>query len=126
MSAPAYWLPPIAAEERTPHACLNCEVAGAKPLTFPPEGLIAVGFGFAACLKDGIPVLEEPQLSYDDEGEPVDEELEYFTGADAENLAAADPDHDWRIQLEGPMSGRTYQRQGAGNWVLVEQNEGFA
>jgi hypothetical protein len=122
----AVFLPPITEEERKPHACLNCEAAGAMPITFPPDGLIAVGFGFAACTKDGMPVLEEPQLRYDGDGEPIDEELEYPTGADAENLAAADPDHDWRIQLEGPMSGRTYQRQGEGNWVLVEQNGGFA
>jgi hypothetical protein len=122
----AQWLPPITAEERTPHGCLVCDSAGAKPLTFPMDGLIAVGFGFAACTKDGQPVLEEPQERFDDSGEPIDEELEYPTGADAEKLAAADPDHDWRIQLEGPLSGRTYQRQGEANWVLVAQNEGFA
>jgi hypothetical protein len=81
--------------------------------------VIAVGFGFAACTKDGQVVLEEPQ------GDDTDWD-DYPTGADAENLAAADPDHDWRIQIEGPLSGRTYQRQGEGNWVLVEQNVGFA
>lgn len=125
---PAYWLPPITQEERKPHGCLNCELNGGIPITFPADGVIAVGFGFAACTKDGRPVLEEPQCRYDNEGdvewEPGEED--YPTGAQAEALAAADPDHDWRIQLEGPMSGRTYQRQGAGNWVLVEQNEGFA
>lgn len=126
MTKPAFWLPTITAEKRKPHACAVCEASGAIPITFPPEGLIAVGFGMAACLRDGRPVLEEPQERYDDDGEPIDEELEYPTGADAEALALADPDHDWRIQIEGPLSGRTYQRQGAGNWVLVEQNEGFA
>lgn len=119
-------LPPILAEDRKPHGCLNCEAAGAIPITFPPDGLIAVGFGSATCTKDGQLVLEEPQLSYDDDGEPIEEEQDYPTGADAEKLAAADPDHDWRISLYGPMSGRVYQRQGAGNWVLVEQDEGFA
>lgn len=123
---PDYWLDPITAESRKPHPCFTCEVNGAMPITFHPESLIAVGFGFAACLKDGRPVLEEPQLRYDDDGEPIDEELDYPTGADAEALALSDPDHDWRIQIEGPLSGRTYQRQGPGNWVLVEQNEGFA
>jgi hypothetical protein len=125
VSAP-YWLPPITQEERKPHGCLICENHGAIPITFPADGVIAVGFGFAACTKDGQPVLEEPQLRYDADGEPIEEELEYPTGADAEKLAAADPNHDWRIQLEGPLSGRTYQRQGDGNWVLVTQNEGFA
>jgi hypothetical protein len=123
---PSYWLPPITQEERKPHGCFNCEVAGAIPITFPPDGLIAVGFGMAACFKDGRPVLEEPPLRFDDNDEPIDEDADYPTGADAEALAAADPDHDWRIQIEGALSGRTYQRQGAGNWVLVEQNEGFA
>jgi hypothetical protein len=126
VSAPSYWLPPITEEERKPHGCLVCECAGAKPLSFPLDGVIAVGFGFAACTKDGAIVLEEPQLRFDENDEPIDEEDEYPTGADAEKLAAADPDHDWRIQLDGPMSGRTYQRQGEGKWVLVEQNEGFA
>ena len=46
--------------------------------------------------------------------------------ADAEALAAQDPDHDWRIVLHGPLSGRTYQRHGPGQWMLVEKNEGFA
>ncbi len=123
MSA-AWKLPPV---ERKPHGCLVCECAGTITDTFPMDGVIAVGFGFAACMKDGLPVLEEPQLSYDDDGVPTDDDdVEYPTGADAERLAAADPDHDWRITLHGPLSGRTYQRHGVGQWVLVEQNEGFA
>lgn len=119
---PSYWLEPITAPHS--HGCLNCNHA--ITLTFPPDAEIAVGFGMAACLKDGLPVLEEPQMRFDENDEPIDEDLEYPTGADAEALAAADPNHDWRIQIEGPLSGRTYQRQGANNWVLVEQNRGFA
>ena len=46
--------------------------------------------------------------------------------AQAEAMAAADPDHDWQIALEGPLSGRTYQRHGPNEWALVEQNQGFA
>jgi hypothetical protein len=133
MGAPSYWLAPITAEERKPHGCFVCECNGAKPLTFPADGLIAVGFGYAAVTKDGREMLREPdyEILYDDDGEMLPEdqqppEQEYPTGADAEALAVADPDHDWRIHIEGPLSGRTYQRQGVGNWVLVEQNEGFA
>jgi len=133
MNAPAYWLPPITDETRKPHACLTCELNGAIPITFPPEGLIAVGFGYAGVTKDGREVLREPDcpILYDDAGEMLPEdqqppEPEYPTGADAEKLAAADPDHDWRIHLEGPLSGRVYQRQGDAGWVLVEQSEGFA
>lgn len=113
---PKYWLTPITEEQRTPHACLNCEAAGAKPLTFPADGLIAVGFGSAGVLRDGMMVADGEDESRED----------FLTGAHAEAMAAADPEHDWRISIEGPMSGRTYQRQGEAGWVLVEQNEGFA
>jgi len=91
--------------------CLNC---GPRPSHFPSDGLIAVGFGYAALHRDGEPVYTEP--SGDD----------YMTGAQAEAMAAADPDHDWRIVLQGPLSGRTYQRHDAGQWALVEQDMGFA
>lgn len=91
--------------------CLNC---GVRPSFFPADGLIAVGFGYAAVTRDGSPQWSEGDTE------------EYFTGAQAEALAAADPDHDWRIVLEGPLSGRTYQRHGPNEWALIEQNMGFA
>ena len=94
--------------------CLNC---GPRPAQFPPEGVIAVGFGYAALHKDGAPVWSE--------GEAVSDNS-MMTGADAESLAAQDPDHDWRIVLHGPLSSRAYQRHGPGKWVLVERNQGFA
>ncbi len=93
--------------------CLNC---GVRPSTFEPTMHIAVGFGSAVLTKDGRTVWEEDQTG---ETEPID-------GAEAERRAARDPDHDWRITLDGPLSGRTYQRHGPGLWVLVEQNMGFA
>jgi hypothetical protein len=95
--------------------CLNC---GPRPSFFPADALIAVGFGYAALHRDGETVYTEPN-------EPENEES-YMTGAQAEAMAAADPDHDWRIVLDGPLSGRTYQRHDAGQWALVEQNMGFA
>ena len=95
--------------------CLNC---GPRPSFFPAEGIIAVGFGYAALLRDGEPVWTEPNT---DDGED-----EYMTGAQAETMASEDPDHDWRIVLDGPLSGRTYQRHGANEWALIEQNQGFA
>ncbi len=94
--------------------CLNC---GPRPDTFPMDGRIGVGFGMAALTRDGSYVAgEKPGMERDD----------LMTGAQAEAMAAADPDHDWRIQLEGPMSGRTYQRHDTGLWVLIAQNQGFA
>lgn len=95
--------------------CLNC---GPRPRFFPPAGVIAVGFGYAGLHRDGEPIYTEPD-------EP-DGDDEYMTGAKAEKLAAADPDHDWRIVMEGPLSGRTYQRHAEGEWALIEQNMGFA
>jgi hypothetical protein len=94
--------------------CLTC---GPRPSYFPADGIIAVGFGYAGLTRDGHEVWSETGATEDDE---------YMTGAGAEELAAADPDHDWRIVLEGPLSGRTYQRHDAGQWALVKQNTGFA
>jgi hypothetical protein len=96
--------------------CLNC---GVRPSYFPPDGIIAVGCGCACLTKDGHLVYSEPV------GAEVSED-DYMTGAQAEAIAAADPDHDWQIQLEAPLSGRTYQRHGENQWALIEQNMGFA
>ena len=49
-----------------------------------------------------------------------------LTVAEAEVIAAKDPEHDWRIVLYGPLRGSTYQRHAVRHWVLVEKNEGFA
>lgn len=95
--------------------CLNC---GLRPSFFPLDCAIAVGFGYAGIERDGVPVWAEPNSDYDED--------ELLTGAQAEAMAAADPDHDWRIVLHGPLSGRTYQRHAAGEWALIEQNQGFA
>jgi len=92
--------------------CLTCQAA---ETVFPYDGLIAVGFGYAALTKDGEVVIQEG---------PNDEEI--MTCADAEKLAEANPDHDWRIHLVGPLRERLFQRQGVGNWVLIKQGEGFA
>ena len=78
------------------------------------ENLIAVGFGFAALTRDGETIFQE------------DSSDDFHTVGEAEDLAAADPDHDWRIVLHGPLRGSTYQRQGEMAWLLIEKNEGFA
>lgn len=99
------------------HPCLCCGVIAS---VFPKEGYIAVGFGYAGLTKDGREVWSEPN----DAGDIEDERI--MRGEDAEKMAAADPDHDWRIHLEGPLAGRTYQRHDVDTWVLIERNEGFA
>jgi hypothetical protein len=93
--------------------CLNC---GTRPSAFPAGGVIAVGFGCAMLTCDGSTVWAELPDSDEDD----------MTGAQAEALAAADPDHDWRIVLEAPLSSREYQRHGPDLWVLVRQGAGFA
>lgn len=78
------------------------------------DKLIAVGFGEATIRRDGEIVIDAERVE------------DWMTFADAEALAAADPNHDWRVVLHGPLHGETYQRQGDGVWLCVERNEGFA
>ena len=92
--------------------CLNCSTAAkVAPMTM----LIAVGFGSAMVTKDDEIVYDEQRIDNEN----------YWTTRTAEDLALKDPDHDWRIIKVGPMHGETFQRQGVGNWVCVESNEGF-
>lgn len=93
-----------------------CLHAGVAEDIFPPDGVVCVGFGCECVTRDG-------GLVFDGDGKAWDE---CMTGAQAEVLAAADPDHDWRILLLAPMSEREYQRHDTGRWVLIKQGEGFA
>lgn len=104
----------LPAIEGTHGGCLNC---GPRPSQFPADGVIAVGFGYAALHKDGSSVWA---------GSDETDSDQWLTGAQAEAMAAIDPDHDWRIVLQGPLSGREYQRHGPNNWALVHQDQGFA
>ena len=36
-----------------------------------------------------------------------------------------DPDHEWTIDMQGPLQGETYKRMGEDNWVLIDSNKGF-
>jgi hypothetical protein len=105
-------------------ACLCC---GTPTSMFPMGGLIAVGFGAAYVTCDGRQVYAEPEARWHDDGsrtEPSDED--FWTGAEAEKAAAADPDHDWRIHKHAPLYDAVYQRHAEGQWVLIERGEGFA
>lgn len=86
------------------------------PAEAQPHKIIAVGFGSANVTRDGEEVYSEP---------PDLEEDGMWDFAKAEEVAAADPDHDWRATLFGPLHGEVYQRQD-GRWLLVESNQGFA
>lgn len=97
------------------NGCLHCPPILAKA---DLEKGIAVGFGAAYLTLDDKIILDGERAFQKGEAVP--------TFADAEKLALADPDHDWQIVLHGPLHGETYQRQGEGEWILVESNEGFA
>lgn len=97
-------------------ACLCCPP---KPQTLPHDFVIAVGFGMADVTRDGETVLDGEEAYGDPDQGPV-------TVADAERVAALDPDHDWRIRMYGPMRGQEYQRHGKGQWVYVKRVPGFA
>lgn len=78
--------------------------------------IIAVGFGLAQVWKGKELIYDE---AYSDEGPWHN--LLYF-----EEMAAKDPDYDWRIILHAPLRGSEYQRHGKEKWVLIGSNEGFA
>ena len=104
-------LPAIEGGQMSP--CLCC---GPRDSHLCAETRIAVGFGYAALTKGDECVWMECNHELDD----------CMTVAQAEELAAADPDHDWRIVLDGPLRGATHQRHGEMQWVLVKTNMGFA
>lgn len=94
--------------------CLCCGVAASF---FPPDGLIAVGFGYAGLECDGQNLYAEDSR---------DDNARIMTGEEAERIAANGPDADYRIVLHGPLRSRVYQRHAPGQWALIEQGEGFA
>ena len=96
--------------------CLNCPD---PTITLDPRHVIAVGFGSAYLECDG-------EILWDENVQGRDLEFDQMmTCAQAEELARRRPNHDWRIVLDGPMHGETYQRQ-RGKWVCVATNQGFA
>lgn len=104
----------LPAVEGGPNPCLSC-----PPIrdTLKMYRRIAVGFGYAAVEQDGKTVWAEGGES---------EFADCWTVQKAENLARKSPKSDWRIVLDGPLHGETYQRQGRNLWVLVSRNQGFA
>ncbi len=107
-------LPPL--EQKDIHVgCLCC--SSAAQVAHLEMG-IAVGFGAAYVLKDGVEFYDG-EADYQDGKEPK-------TVAEIEAIAALDPDHDWQIVKHGPLHGETFQRHDKDRWVCVESNMGFA
>lgn len=72
-------------------------------------------------------------------GPRAGEETEWFDGdwypewaaenvslREIEECVATDPDHDWRLRIDGPLGGVVYQRQGSARWVAIQRLDGFA
>lgn len=95
--------------------CANC---GAVERVALMSMVIAVGFGVAQVLKDSEIIYSEPHNLKDIEELP---RLQKF-----EDMASADPDHDWRVILDAPLRNREYQRHDVGKWVLIASGRGFA
>lgn len=98
-------------------ACFTCGCGARSDLD--PHRAIAVGFGDAGVTRDDETVWSEASSS----AETFDD---FWTVAMVEEMAQADPDHDWRIYFHAPLYEATYQRQGDGVWVLVSKGDGFA
>lgn len=96
------------------NGCLNCPP---KPETAPMDWYPHPGFGMLDLTRDG----ETPEAwaTY-----PCLEQT--VTLGDIEEAVADDPDHDWRLEIHGPLGGVIYQRHGAGVWHLIERLDGFA
>lgn len=89
----------------------GCLHAGVAEEVLPMDSFLAVGFGSVEVSRDG-----EVVWSGDDTERMISEFEE----------RAVVEDGDWRVRFGTPLSSKTYQRQGAKNWVLVEQGRGFA
>jgi hypothetical protein len=106
---------------KTEHAALRAAGASSgltrrvDESTLAPEALIAVGAGYAALTRDGAPVFEA-----------ACGEVEHaLSVGEAEALAAAEPDRDWRIHLVGPLDERHYRRRADGRWALYRRGHGL-
>lgn len=101
-------LPAIQGRAYCSHGC------GSRDEHAPMDAVVHPGFGGVSFTRDGHHGGSD--LEYDASA----------TFADYEAVAAADPDHDWRIRIDGPLADYTYQRHGEAMWALVEQGQGFA
>lgn len=98
---------------------------------FAPDDIIGVGFGGALLRRDGEVVVDGERYAncaakIHDLSAGLVSPPEFLTGADAERLAAADPDHVWEIHLDAPLWERKYRRQPGGRWLCVHKGRGFA
>lgn len=109
--------------------CGVCLCGGNSPDQFAMDSTIAIGFGYAQVTKDGNIVYDEALVEpkhLEEKGPDTTEWPPYWTGQDAEDAAAADPDHEWRILVHGPLSGGEWRRSASSVWTLVKDLGGLA
>lgn len=111
--SPSWQLEPL---EFAPRACLCCPP---RPITVAMDVDPHPGFGGCDLSKDG-------ERYYDYSLTIYSMEPDVMLMQDFEDIAAGDPDHDWRLAIHGPMYGCVYQRHGEMEWVMVEKLDGFA
>jgi hypothetical protein len=81
-----------------------------------PDALVAVGAGYAALTRDGLPVYE---------AEFGDLECR-MTVREANRMAADDPAHEWCIHLIAQADDRHYRRAPDGRWRLYSRGYGLS
>lgn len=101
----------LPALEHVRNACLCCPD---RPVRVPLRTNPHPGFGCVSLERDG--EIVRSWYRYEDSR----------TFITFEKRAKADPDHDWRVRVDGPMYGVVYQRHGPKEWVAVERLDGFA
>jgi hypothetical protein len=83
----------------------------------PMDKVIAVGFGAAYVSCDGETIWHQSgDIDF----------AKLWPVQRAEDTAASNPYHDWRIHLVGPLAEGHWQRQGVGEWVMYAKGDGFA
>jgi hypothetical protein len=110
---PALMTPLTEGEAGLRSGCLTC---GPMPVALAMDTLVMVGFGQALVTRDDVVVWQEVAETNEDD---------CWTAQTAEYAALFDPNRDWRIVLYGALSDATYQRHGAGQWLLVKRGKGI-
>jgi len=80
------------------------------------DALLLPGLGCASVCRNGEPVIELQGFA----GEHA------MTVGDAERLALAEPEQEWRIHMVSLLDDRHYRREGAGVWTLYARGYGLS
>lgn len=102
--------------ERIPER-VSCNCCGGRGSRLDLQSPLCVGFGPVTVTRGGEVI--HYHLCDDDIG--CDIPADRF-----EAMASRDPEHDWRIDFNSPLRQNIYQRQGIGEWYVVETGPGFA